>query len=122
MAYEFTGRWPANRSPQIHSFKTALALDRVPAGREFTATVDAGDTEKDGLTYEWQVVAESRDRKSGGDHEEAPPVVSGCIIGPVGAKVTVRTPDQPGAYRLFVFVRDGHGGGCTENLPFFVQP
>lgn len=122
MAYEFTGRWPANRSPQIHSFKSALAFDRVPAGREFTATVETSDPEKDGLAYEWQVVPESTDRKSGGDREEAPPVVAGCIRGPVGAKVTVRTPDQPGAYRLFVFVRDGRGGGCTENLPFFVQP
>lgn len=122
MAYEFSGRWPVNRSPQIRSFKSALAFDRVPAGREFTAKVEAADPENDGLTYDWQVVAESTDRKSGGDHENTPAVIAGCILDPSGPKVTVRTPEQPGAYRLFIYVRDGRGGGCSENVPFFVQP
>ncbi len=122
MTYEFTGRWPANRSPQIYSFKTALALDRVPAGKEFTAEVNAEDPERDALAYTWQVIAESTDRKTGGAAEAAPPIIAGCIISPSGSKVTVRTPDQPGAYRLFVTVRDGQGGACTENVPFYVLP
>lgn len=122
MAYEFTGRWPANRSPQIYGLKTALALDRVPAGTEHSAEVNAGDAENDPLTYEWRVVAESTDRKTGGAAEAAPPVIADCIVGPMAARVTVRTPQRPGAYRLFVYVRDGQGGACTENVPFFVQP
>jgi hypothetical protein len=122
LAREFTGRWPVNRSPQIRSLKTALAGDRVGAGREFAVTVEADDSEHDPLTYEWQVVAESSDRKSGGDKETPPPVIAGCFAGPGGPAVTVRTPDQSGAYRLFVTVRDGRGGGCSENVPFFVQP
>ena len=92
------------------------------AGREFAVTVEADDPERDPLTYEWQVVAESTDRKSGGDKETPPPVIAGCFTGPGGPTVTVRTPGQPGAYRLFITVRDGHGGGCSENVPFFVQP
>lgn len=121
MAYEFTGRWPTNRSPQLRSFQTPLALDRVPAGREFPAVVTAGDADADPLDYEWQVVAESTDRRTGGDAEAAPPVIPGCITGS-GPRVTVRSPDRPGAYRLFVFVRDGRGGACAENVPFYVQP
>jgi hypothetical protein len=31
-------------------------------------------------------------------------------------------PAAPGAYRLFVYVRDNNGGGCSENAAFFVQP
>lgn len=121
MAYEFAGRWPANRSPQIRSFKTALAYDRVPAGREFTATVAVADPENDALDYEWQVVAESTDRRSGGDGEAVPPVIPRCIVGPSSHQVIVRAPDKPGAYRLFITVRDGRGGACTENVPFYVQ-
>lgn len=121
MAYEFTGKWPANRSPQIYGLKTALALDRVPPSADFTATVEVGDPENDALTYEWCVVAESTDRKTGGAAEAAPPVMAGCIMGPAGPRVTVRTPETPGAYRLFIYVRDGRGGGCTQNVPFFVQ-
>lgn len=122
LAREFTGRWPANRSPQILSLKTALAGDRVEAGHEYTVTVEADDPERDPLTYEWVVVAESTDRRSGGDKETPPPVIAGCFAGPTGPAVTVRTPGQPGAYRLFITVRDGRGGGCSENVPFFVQP
>lgn len=122
MAREFTGHWPKNRSPRIYELKTALAIDRVPAGMEFSATVEVSDPEKDALTYEWLVVAESTDRKTGGAAEAAPPVIAGCVIGPSGPKVTVRTPEKPGAYRLFIYVRDGQGGGCAENVPFYVQP
>ena len=122
MAYEFTRRWPANRSPQIYGLKTALALDRVPAGTEYAAEVNAGDHENDSLAYTWLVVAESTDRRTGGAAEAAPPVIAGCIIGPPGPKVTVRTPEKPGAYRLFIYVRDGQGGGCAENVPFYVLP
>jgi hypothetical protein len=122
MAREFTGNWPANRSPQIRSFKTALAGERVAAGHEFTATIEVDDVENDPLTYEWQVVGESTDRRSGGDREAVPPVISGCMVGPAGRTAYVRAPDQPGAYRLFVTVRDGRGGGCSENVPFFVRP
>jgi hypothetical protein len=122
MAHEFSGRWPANRSPQIQTIRTALAGDRVPAGREFSASVETEDPDHDGLTYEWQVVAESTDRKSGGDREAVPSVVPGCILGAPANRVTVRTPDKPGAYRLFIYVRDGQGGGCAGNVAFFVQP
>jgi len=122
MAREFTGRWPANRSPQIYGMNTALALDRVPAGFEYAAAVDAGDPESDTLIYEWRVVAESTDRKTGGAAEAAPPVIPGCIVGPTGPKVIVRTPATPGAYRLFVYVRDGQGGASTQNVPFYVLP
>jgi hypothetical protein len=122
MAREFTGRWPANRSPQIRSLKSELANERVSAGRVYFAAVVTTDTENDRLTYEWQVVAESTDRKSGGAPEASPPVIPGCIVGPTSERVSIRTPDKPGAYRLFVYVRDGRGGGCTENAAFFVQP
>lgn len=122
MAKEFSGRWPANRSPRLTSFKTPLALDRVPPGREFPAAVTAEDAENDTLSYEWQVIAESTDRKAGGADEAAPPVIVGCIVGPPAASIVVRTPEKPGAYRLFVTVRDGRGGGCSDNIPFYVQP
>ncbi|MDP1580334.1 MAG: glycoside hydrolase family 2 TIM barrel-domain containing protein [Candidatus Didemnitutus sp.] len=122
MSYEFTGRWPANRSPQLRTFKVPFALERVPAGAEFTVTAEARDPDGDPVSYEWIVVAESTDRKSGGDAEKIPRSFPECTVSADGGSAVIRTPAQPGAYRLFIYVRDAHGGGTTENIPFWVQP
>ena len=82
----------------------------------------AHDPENDPLTYEWVVQAESTDRRIGGDPEAAPPGYPACIVSTAGSRARVRVPDQPGAYRLFVYVRDGQGGGASENVTFLVQP
>lgn len=122
MSYEFTGRWPANRSPQLRTFKVPFALDRVPAGTEFTVTAEARDPDGDPVSYEWIVVAESTDRQSGGDAEKIPRSFPECTVSVDDGRAVIRTPAKPGAYRLFVYVRDAHGGGTTENVPFWVQP
>ncbi|WP_043582448.1 glycoside hydrolase family 2 TIM barrel-domain containing protein [Geminisphaera colitermitum] len=121
----YQGRWPANRSPRIKSLKSP-GLDRkeVPPGATFTATIEADDAENDPLTYEWKVIRESGQKWAEGAAEKVPPTIDGCIQGDATAvaapTVTVRTPDKPAAYRLFVFVRDGRGGGATQNIPFLV--
>ena len=81
------------------------------------------DPEGDQLTYEWEVVKESTDRREGGDAEARPDSVPGCISEADGeGRATVTLPATPGGYRLFVTVRDGHGSGCSDNWPFFVNP
>lgn len=39
-----------------------------------------------------------------------------------GPELTFWAPAQEGAFRLFVFIADGHGNGSTANLPFYVRP
>jgi len=57
----------------------------------------------------------------GGDVEQRPAVVPDCIVmADAAGEATVRLPRKPGAYRLFVTVRDGHGSGCMDNWPFAV--
>jgi hypothetical protein len=122
LAQEFTGRWPANRCPMITAFKPPFAGNRVRPGVEFDVTVDASDPEGDPLSVEWLVMAESTDRLVGGDHEALPARHPECLVRQDGPRARVRMPAAPGAYRLFAFVRDGRGGGCSENVPFFVEP
>ncbi len=122
MAYAFTGRWPANRSPRPGPLRAGFAHDRVKPGAEYDVYLTAHDPENDPLTYEWVVQAESTDRRIGGDPEAAPPGYPACIVSTAGSRARVRVPDQPGAYRLFVYVRDGQGGGASENVTFLVQP
>jgi hypothetical protein len=120
MVRAWTGKWPPNRSPRILSFETPLREATVHAGQPFTAAVSAQDPENDPLQYEWTVMAESQDRKVGGDKESVPPSYPECTGGGQGPAITGRTPQQPGAYRLFVTVRDGKGGASEDNVPFLV--
>ena len=120
MTRVWTNAWPANRSPKIKTFVSPLKENSVEPGKAVEASVEVTDAENDPLTYEWQVVAESTDRREGGDEEKVPPAVAGCVLNGAGPQATIRTPAQPGAYRLFVTVRDGKGGASADNIPFQV--
>lgn len=122
LAKEFTGRWPANRAPRTAPLRPPFAHDRLAPGTEVEVALAATDPDGDPLTFEWIVRSESTDRRIGGDHEQAPPEHPECILRTEGARAWLRLPDTPGAYRLFVYVRDGKGGGASENTTFFIQP
>ncbi|MEY5011173.1 MAG: hypothetical protein RLZZ253_2312 [Verrucomicrobiota bacterium] len=118
----WTGRWPANQCPRIDQFESDLRNATVPPRTHYTVRLSASDAESQPLHAEWQVTAESTDRRSGGDAESEPGSFPDAVL---EAKVTgavIRTPDRPGNYRLFVIVRDGHGAASVENLCFRVEP
>lgn len=110
---------PADNAPRI----LGLKLDgpaSVAVGTPLRATLAATDPDGDPLTVEWQVMAEQRARGVGGDFEPTPPSFPTAIRNPTATGVTVAGL-EPGAYRLFVTVRDGRGAAATGNLPFQVK-
>jgi hypothetical protein len=123
VAEAWTGDWPANRAPVLKSHDVPLAGQRRLGGETVAVVVRYKDPEGDTLSYEWDVVKESTDRKEGGDAEARPDSVPDCVtLSDDPGNVTVTLPTAPGAYRLFVTVRDGKGSGCSDNWPFFVSP
>lgn len=118
MCHSWTNRWPANRCPEITSLDSPLKGRSAPRGTAASATVEAGDPDGDPLTYEWQVVSESGDQSLGGGPQSAPASHPDCILKAEGRKLRFKVPDAPGAYRVFVIVRDGKGGAATANFPF----
>jgi hypothetical protein len=80
------------------------------------------DKDNDEIEYEWQIIPESTDKKTGGDAERAPKPLKG-IFGKSALssnKVAFAAPLDEGQYRLFLFAHDGKGKVATGNIPFKV--
>ena len=120
----WTGRWPANRAPLLHDLAIdgKRAADNVRlAPRGFhVASVRAADPDRDRLHYDWRIMGESRATQSGGDPEEVPEEYRLPNTGGSPGEISWRAPEQPGAYRLYVYVGDGQGGAAHANIPFLV--
>ncbi|HLX94309.1 MAG TPA: glycoside hydrolase family 2 TIM barrel-domain containing protein [Verrucomicrobiae bacterium] len=125
MQYFWTGAWPAHRSPSLEGMwldgKTAYQNVRLKPGQAYAARVQASDPDHNPLTYSWEVMKESKERKVGGDVESIPEKVPGGIAGPQKSEVTLEAPSEPGAYRLYVYAFDGKGRAGYANIPFYVS-
>jgi hypothetical protein len=119
MSELWTGRPVANRCPQIEPMQ--VSAQRAAPGQTIQATVSVKDLENDPLRYEWVLQEEVAKPSTGGDREVVPPVIEGAVSGGDDAAVDVKVPDKPGPYRLYVYVRDDHGGAATTNVPLLVE-
>lgn len=122
----WTGRWPANRAPEITPLRIdeRIATDSVVLApdTEHRAHVVLTDPDGDPLTYRWIVREESQATSIGGDPETLPPEVSLRLAAHAEGELRFSAPTRTGAYRLFVEVRDGQGHAAYANLPFHVGP
>jgi len=121
VAYAWSGRWPSNRCPRIERIEASFSGGVVSPGERLKVNAEVVDKNGDHLKFDWRVVAESRDRKEGGDYEDAPPDFPECVIKNDGPSAELRAPELPGAYRVFLYVRDGKGGASADNFPFLVK-
>ena len=126
MQYVWTGHWPANRAPRIEELAIdgKLAADNIylKPGDRHTATLKVRDPEGDPVTLRWEIVPEiARAGYAGMGEKRTNPMPE--LIQKTGEREIVFTaPQQQGAYRVFVFARDGQGNAATANVPFFVRP
>lgn len=121
MSRIWTGQEPANPAPLVHDLRSSMRQAVVQPGTEWKVVAEVSDSDDDELSHEWAVVAETDDRKFGGDHERTPPEIPDCVVEHHGEQAVIRAPKKPGAYRVFYFVRDNHGGGASGNFPFRVE-
>lgn len=113
------GTAAADNAPRILSLKLDGPAS-VPPGTPVKASLTATDPDGDPLTVQWQVMAEQRVWGVGGDFEPTPASFPTALRGASPTGVTVADL-EPGAYRLFVTIRDGRGAAATGNLPFQVK-
>ncbi|WFB37278.1 glycoside hydrolase family 2 TIM barrel-domain containing protein [Kiritimatiellota bacterium B12222] len=118
----WTGKWPANRAPILKEVNMPMSNQKVKGGQYIAVQARYADADGDALSYEWEVRRESTDRKVGGDEEAVPELVEHAVkVLDENGNALLSTPTQPGAYRLFVIIKDGKGSGCMDNWPFWIQ-
>jgi len=120
MTKGWTGKYPANRAPILEAVTLSIGQE-VGAKTRFRATAKATDPEGDNLQIFWQVKEESTDKKTGGYAEAAPPSVDTAVKVNGRLEAVVESPDKPGPYRLFIYIRDGKGNAAVGNVPFMVK-
>ena len=119
MTLAWTGAEAEAPCPHILEFVSRLVEATVAPGSTHEVFAKVAPAASP-LDWEWRVLAESTDRKIGGDPEGVPPDWSACARAVSEGRCSVSAPGTPGAYRLFLYVRDGKGGGASANFPFRV--
>jgi len=125
MQFLWTGKWPANRAPRIEDLRindrgVADSVYLKP-GAVQKAVVRSADPERDPLSIRWEVMAEvARAGAYAGQGEKPSTPLPDLIDKAAGPDLLFKAPAKEGAYRLFVYITDGHGNGSTANLPFYV--
>jgi hypothetical protein len=125
MQYVWTGTWPENTAPQMQNLllngKKATDNIYLETAEKFDALVKATDPEDDPLVYQWEILPEvPRDQQSdGGDFEPRPTTIFSEITREDSCEIIA--PEEPGEYRLFVYVMDGNNNAATANIPFYVK-
>ncbi|MCB9881210.1 MAG: hypothetical protein H6834_05420 [Planctomycetes bacterium] len=118
MTTVWTGSPPANRCPTIESLRLEGA-NVVEPGAHVSAVVRASDPEGDALRYEWTLRSDAGTVGMGGDPQEQETAFPLAVT---SSERTARIvmPKGGGGYRLFVSVRDEHGGAAVANVPLRV--
>jgi hypothetical protein len=124
MQHIWSGHWPEFRSPQLKGLwlagKTAWQNVHLQSGQNYPARVLAQSPAGSALAYAWEIMEESGAKSTGGDFESPPQSLPG-LVSAGAAEVQVKAPAKPGAYRLFVYARDGHDEAAYANIPFYVD-
>jgi hypothetical protein len=123
----FTGKVLTNPAPTILNFqvdqKKATDNIELKSSGMFDANINiqlSEDVNMEKASFNWRIMEESTDKKSGGDMEDAATEITG-LIKKTSQKnlIKFRAPQNAGAYRLFVSVTY-QNKMAYANIPFKV--
>lgn len=113
--------WLGKPLPQgrIKAFSVDASGKDVTPGETITAELQP--LSKGVVTVEWTMRRETANKAGMGTGEKTEPVVMRSVASAAGTHTAaVPAPKEPGAYRLYGFLRDGSGFVATANAPFRV--
>ncbi len=121
----WTGEEVQNKAPYIAYLKLneMFAFDQIYLKPEQTypGAVYTFDPDQDSVNVTWEVLPEIESEDGNTGKEVTPAPIPGLLSASSEGKTQLRTPKKEGAYRLYVYVRDGNNNLATANIPFFVR-
>ena len=114
----WTGKMPVKLCPVISPLKLADKREFAP-GESFRADLEASSPDGQPVKVRWVVQPEQVNKLTAGAEENKLPELTAAILQSDDHHAEVRTPEQPGGYRLFAYVRNG-AGAAVANVPFHV--
>ncbi len=123
--YIWTKTWPAKFAPRLDSFAITNAQvkgEYLLADSLFTAHLSVKDPEQMPMSMRWEIRNEGYySGKVGGDSEDSTHLVAHSdTLLPYNPSFAFRTPQQPGQYRLFIYVYDRDEYVVTANIPLYI--
>jgi len=114
-----------NRAPLLNGFllnnKTKYESIKVNKRKECLFTIAVSDYENDSLTFVYELMEESTDKKAGGDFEAKMESLDYKVLGRACDYIKIKAPSKSGAYRFYVYVSDNFNNVATANIPFYVK-
>ncbi len=116
----WSGVAPEDLAPAVEP----LAIDgnvQVDPGAEVNVKSVVTDPEGGDLRARWVFRPESAEYSTGGDFRPNLPEVDGVVIESSVDGARLRMPEEPGAYRVFLYAYDEAGNAATANAPLLVK-
>lgn len=123
MQLAWSGRSPAHPVPTLTRVESAAAGKEIAARSAQSILLEA--TGDGPLTASYEIRPEQNAPDNHEPGQKATPAVAGVTpsagVYQGAAPQSFTAPERPGAYRLFITLRDRHGGAATANVPFYVK-
>ena len=116
----WSGSMPDDLAPAVEP----LVLEGEPMvdpGTKIKARSVITDPEEGPIRVRWVLRPESDDYATGGDFRPRLPDIEGVVLEGNVDGATLRMPDEPGPYRLFLYAYDAAGNAATANIPLLVK-
>lgn len=126
MEYLWTGEWPDHRPARFNDIQIIGKGDRfdnvrLKPAQKYTAEIDIKHHSAS-ITLRLEIMHEASELGFGGSFEPRPESVKKKLISDADINnITFKSPQEPGPYRLFIYVIDDKGYASHANLPFLVE-
>ena len=114
-----------NKAPLISSFflnkQNKYKSVKVKKREILNFEVQTSDFEGDSLSYLYELMAESTDKKAGGDFESKGSSLAFRILENSSKGIKIKAPSRSGAYRFYIYISDGNNNVATANIPFYIK-
>jgi hypothetical protein len=115
----WSGKPPKNLAPVVKPL-IVKGDSQVDPGSELKVLSEINDPEAGEVTVRWVLRRELEGEQIGGDYRAMLPGIEDAIIESSADVALIRMPDEPGSYRLFLYVYDDAGNAATANVPLLV--